>query len=67
MAKKKVVDCFIFYNEIDLLQYRLNLLYRGGDGVIIRNAMDAFFKKEEGNYVVVHLGYQLAVQKKLAC
>ena len=23
MARKKVVDCFIFYNEIDILQYRL--------------------------------------------
>lgn len=24
---KKVVDCFIFYNELELLNYRLNILY----------------------------------------
>jgi len=22
----KIVDCFIFYNEVDLLTYRLNIL-----------------------------------------
>ena len=22
----KIIDCFIFYNELDLLTYRLNLL-----------------------------------------
>ena len=24
---KKIIDCFIFYNELDLLYYRMNLLY----------------------------------------
>ena len=34
----KIVDCFIFYNEIDLLNYRLNLLYDIVDYFIIVEA-----------------------------
>jgi beta-1,4-mannosyl-glycoprotein beta-1,4-N-acetylglucosaminyltransferase len=26
LCKRKIIDCFIFYNELDLLKYRLNVL-----------------------------------------
>jgi len=27
MKNMKIIDCFLFYNELDLLNYRLNILY----------------------------------------
>ena len=34
----KLVDCFTFYNELDLLEYRLNLLYDTVDYFILVEA-----------------------------
>ena len=30
-----LIDCFIFYNELDLLNYRLNILYDQVDYFVI--------------------------------
>ena len=38
----KIVDCFTFYNELDLLLYRLNILYDVVDYFIIVEATHTF-------------------------
>jgi beta-1,4-mannosyl-glycoprotein beta-1,4-N-acetylglucosaminyltransferase len=38
LSRHKIVDCFIFYNELDMLTYRLNLLYNIVDYFIIIEA-----------------------------
>jgi beta-1,4-mannosyl-glycoprotein beta-1,4-N-acetylglucosaminyltransferase len=38
----KIIDCFIFYNELDLLNYRLNILYDVVDYFIIVEATHTF-------------------------
>ena len=44
----KIVDCFIFYNEIELLNYRLNILYDIVDYFIIVESTSTFtgYKKK---------------------
>lgn len=37
--------------------------YGGGDGIRQRNTMNKFLIKYEGQYKLVHIGYQLAIQK----
>lgn len=37
--------------------------YCGGDGSQIRNAMDTVLEKYSGQFVLIHKGYQLAIQK----
>ena len=37
--------------------------YCGGDGIQIKNAMDAFLGKYNGQYKLIHRGYQLAIKK----
>ena len=37
--------------------------YNGGDGIQIKNAMNAFLKKYTGHYRLIHEGYQLAIKK----
>jgi len=37
--------------------------YGGGDGIQIRNTMNAFLKKYNGQYELIHMGYQLAIKK----
>ena len=37
--------------------------YMGGDRISIKNTMDTFLKKHEGEYKVIHKGYQLAIRK----
>jgi hydrogenase maturation factor len=37
--------------------------YGGGDGIQIKNAMNTFLKKYEGQYKLIHIGYQLAIKK----
>jgi predicted O-methyltransferase YrrM len=39
--------------------------YRGGDGNQIKNTMDTFLQKYNGQYELIHQGYQLAIKKKL--
>jgi beta-1,4-mannosyl-glycoprotein beta-1,4-N-acetylglucosaminyltransferase len=43
----KIVDCFIFYNELDLLNYRLNTLYDYIDYFIIVESKYTFSGKEK--------------------
>jgi len=38
----KIIDCFTFYNEIDLLYYRLSILYEHVDYFIIVEANQTF-------------------------
>ena len=44
---KKIIDCFIFYNELDLLTYRLNLLNNVVDYFIIVESTHTFVGKEK--------------------
>jgi len=37
--------------------------YKGGDGIQIKQSMDQFLETYRGQYKIVHLGYQLAIQK----
>jgi len=43
----KIIDCFIFYNELDLLTYRLNLLNNIIDYFIIVESTHTFTGKEK--------------------
>lgn len=43
----KIVDCFIFYNELDLLNYRLNILDSKVDHFVLVEATHTFTGKEK--------------------
>ena len=43
----KIIDCFIFYNELDLLTYRFNLLNNIVDYFIIVESTNTFVGKEK--------------------
>ena len=43
----KIIDCFIFYNELDLLYYRLSTLYDIVDYFIIIESTHTFSGKEK--------------------
>lgn len=43
----KIIDCFIFYNEIDMLTYRLNLLNNVVDYFVIVESTHTFVGKEK--------------------
>ena len=43
----KIVDCFIFYNELDLLNYRLNILDSVVDQFVLVEATHTFVGKEK--------------------
>ncbi len=45
--KKIMIDCFIFYNELDLLSYRLNILNDVIDYFIIVESTHTFIGKEK--------------------
>jgi len=53
----KIIDCFTFYNEIDLLYYRLSILYEHVDYFIIVEANQTFSGKEKSLYYLnnIHL------------
>jgi predicted O-methyltransferase YrrM len=38
--------------------------YLGGDSIKIKNTMDQFLFEYQGQYKIIHSGYQLAIQKK---
>jgi beta-1,4-mannosyl-glycoprotein beta-1,4-N-acetylglucosaminyltransferase len=46
----KIIDCFIFYNEIDLLTYRLNILNDIVDKFVIVESTYTFSGKEKKLY-----------------
>jgi len=52
--KKKIVDCFIFYNEIELLYYRLNLLYQEVDYFVIVEANQTHAGNPKDLYFIKH-------------
>jgi len=37
--------------------------YHGGDGIRIKNTMKTFLKEYNGQYELIHKGYQLAIRK----
>lgn len=43
----KIIDCFIFYNELDLLNYRLNILNNYVDYFVIVESTHTFVGKEK--------------------
>jgi len=43
----KIVDCFIFYNELQLLEYRLSILYNVVDYFIIVESRQTFVGKDK--------------------
>jgi beta-1,4-mannosyl-glycoprotein beta-1,4-N-acetylglucosaminyltransferase len=43
----KIVDCFIFYNEIEMLTYRLNLLKNHVDYFVLIESRQTFIGKEK--------------------
>ena len=43
----KIIDCFIFYNELDLLIYRLNILNDVVDYFVLVESMHTFVGKEK--------------------
>ena len=43
----KIIDCFIFYNELDLLNYRLNLLDEYVDYFVLVEATHTFVGNEK--------------------
>lgn len=45
-----IIDCFIFYNELDLLNYRLNILYDVVDYFVIVESTRTFIGKEKTLY-----------------
>jgi len=45
--KKKVVDCFIFYNELDILEYRLNILNDTVDHFVLVESTKTFMGNEK--------------------
>jgi len=46
----KIIDCFTFYNEIELLNYRLNLLYEFVDFFVLVEATHTFVGKPKDLY-----------------
>jgi len=43
----KIVDCFVFYNELQLLEYRLSILYNVVDYFIIVESRQTFVGKDK--------------------
>lgn len=48
----KIIDCFIFYNELDLLTYRFNLLNDIVDYFIIVESTHTFVGKEKNCFLM---------------
>jgi beta-1,4-mannosyl-glycoprotein beta-1,4-N-acetylglucosaminyltransferase len=47
IPSRKIIDCFIFYNELDLLRYRLNILNNVVDCFVIVESTHTFTGKEK--------------------
>lgn len=48
--KMKIIDCFVLYNELDMLEYRLNLLNDLVDNFVIVEATHTFTGEEKPLY-----------------
>lgn len=75
--KKQVIDCFTFYNELELLYYRLKLLYNYVDKFVIVEANQTFMGNEKILYYkenkhlykefedkIVHIVVDLPIKKE---
>jgi len=62
---KKIVDCFIFYNEIDMLTYRLNVLNDTVDYFVIVESTHTFAGKEKTLYFQENLDLFSAFKDKI--
>ena len=51
MVSNKIVDCFIFYNELDLLEYRLNVLWDIVSFFVICEASTTFIGNSKEYYL----------------
>lgn len=49
-SSPKIIDCFIFYNEMDMLNYRLNMLYDIVDYFVLVESTRTFVGKEKPLY-----------------
>jgi beta-1,4-mannosyl-glycoprotein beta-1,4-N-acetylglucosaminyltransferase len=47
LMSMKIIDCFIFYNELELLEYRLNVLNKVVDYFVIVESTHTFVGKEK--------------------
>ena len=47
----KIIDCFIFYNELDMLKYRLNILNNYVDFFVIVECKYTFSGKEKSCFL----------------
>jgi len=47
ITKPKIIDCFIFYNELDILTYRLNILNDVVDYFVLVESIHTFVGKEK--------------------
>ena len=45
--KRRVVDCFLFYNEVDMLEYRLSVLWEFVDFFIVSESKFSFVGNEK--------------------
>ena len=45
--KRRVVDCFLFYNEVDMLEYRLSELWEFVDFFIVLESKFSFVGNEK--------------------
>jgi len=54
----KIVDCFIFYNEIELLTYRLNLLKNSVDYFVLIESRQRLLVKKK-NYFLTKINIYL--------
>ena len=45
--RMKIIDCFIFYNELDMLTYRLNILNDVVDYFVLVESNHTFVGKEK--------------------
>jgi beta-1,4-mannosyl-glycoprotein beta-1,4-N-acetylglucosaminyltransferase len=49
-SKRKIIDCFIFYNELDMLNYRLNVLNNVVDKFVLVEATHSHIGKPKSLY-----------------
>ena len=54
----KIIDCFIFYNELELLKYRINILNNIVDYFVIIESTHTFIGKEK-NYIIIIINIYL--------
>jgi len=50
IKEKKIIDCFVFYNELDLLLYRLTILYDIVDKFVLVEANQTYAGNEKELY-----------------